>query len=69
MTNQDFINIIYQNHKSLVELINVTRTAINAESKASAEMLKIEMKGIQERQDKTNGKIVKLEKECEKTKR
>ena len=39
------------------------KTAINAETKASADMLNLQLQGVKDRQDIANGKVCKLEKQ------
>ena len=63
MNNQDIFNLIETNHKNSVELMNSMKTAINAETKASADMLKLQMEQIKKRQDIANGRVAKLEKQ------
>ena len=68
MNNQDIFNLIESNHKHTVELMSATKTAINAEVKATADMLKHEVQETQRRQDITNGKVICLEDESSKIK-
>ena len=69
MNNQDIFNLIEGNHKHTVELMSATKTAINAEVKATADMLKHEVLETQRRQDITNGRVGDLEKDGVKTKK
>jgi len=61
MKNEDFLLIVNQQHKDVIRLIEVTKMAINAETKASADMLNLQIGQVIKRQDISNGKVYKLE--------
>ena len=61
MDNATIIKIMEKQHDDLVEVIHATRTAINAETQASADKINMRLDRVVERQDISNGKVCKLE--------
>jgi len=63
MDNKTIFNLIETNHNHTVELMTSMKTAINAETKASADMLNLKIDGVIARQDISNNRVSKLEKQ------
>ena len=63
MDNKDIFALLESNHKSTIEVMNSMKTAINAETKASADMLNLKIDGVIDRQDIANNRVCKLEKQ------
>ena len=63
MNNTDLLKVMENNHQHIVTLIEATKTAINAETKASADMLDMKIEQVKTKQDITNGRVVCLETE------
>ena len=67
MDNEVIVTLLKQQHSGMVELMNANKTAINAETKASASLLEEKMNHVIARQDIANGKTAKLEESCKDT--
>ena len=65
MNNQDIFKLMQHQHEQTVELLNMTKTAINAEVMASANMLELKIGEVIRRQDITNGRLHDVESECD----
>ena len=61
MRNEDFLLIQRQQHEDVIRLLEANKTAINAETKASADMVNIKIDEVIKKQDAANGRLRKVE--------
>ena len=67
MKNEDIFKVMESQHRDTIKLIEANKTAINAETKASADMINLRLDQVMNKQDITNGRVNSLDDECDKT--